>query len=446
MYSQINLSPVTNLWTQSDPEVIKIADINNDGLNDIILGLNRESLTIHSNDYSLLIYYQNSNGTLDAPVKYSFEDNYRDISSIDVGDLNQDGLNDILIGLQSPTNSNKYGIFYQNTNNTLDNIVSFPVDARLRCARIGDINNDGINDMVISLYNKFIIQKQISPGLFTQTVIPRPLPDNEMKIADINNDGKNDIVFLGSGYYKIYGYFQQNGSFASIPDLIIDLDHVHWDMAIDDLNNDGQNDIIVTRYQNSNSKINIFYQNNGQYSTPVSLNAYELPNTVEIADLNGDGKKEIITPHGGWNNLSVFSQNSNNTYGSYQLFPLPYASFYSFDGLSIGDINNDGKKDIVIANYNRGVDILYNTTTLGTKESEVSFVKIYPNPTSDKLFISNNNKYNIYIIHDTSGRLLDKGKIKENYINVEKLEVGSYYLTIYNEVENLKINFPFIKK
>lgn len=443
---QLNYAPYTNLWTYSWPEVIRIADINHDGLNDVILGLNSLNQTYHPNNYSILIFYQNQYGTLNNPVQYSFNDNWKDIISIDIGDLNQDGLDDILIGLESSTLGSKYGIFFQNTDHTFASLVSYPVNERLECARIGDINNDGINDMVISIYNTLIIRNQTSPGVFNQNSISKNFRASEMKISDVNNDGLKDIVILWSNYWRIYTFYQQNGTFSNLPNLETLLGEWYDDMAIDDLNNDGQNDIVLTRPVNYNSKIRIHYLNNGVHSNPISLNAYDLPEPVEIADLNNDGKKDIITAHGGWENLSTYTQNNTGDFSTYQLFPLPYATTYNFDALSVGDINNDGKKDIVTANYNRGVDILYNTSVLSTNESSLPFLRIYPNPTSDKLYIKNNNLFKDYEILDSSGRIILKGHIKNEFINTSNLSNGKYILILYDKSNDSRIAKSFIKK
>ncbi len=443
---QVHLAPYTNLWTGSWPEVIRIADVNHDGLQDVILGLNRLNSVVHPNDFSLLIYYQNANGTLNSPVQYSFGDNTKNIISIDIGDLNQDGLNDILIGLKSPLMGSKYGVFFQNTNHTYANLVSFPVNESIECARIGDINNDGINDILVATYNNLILRYQVSPGNFTQNLISKNFRATELKISDVNNDGKKDIVILWSNYWRFYTFYQQNNGFSATPNLETLLGEWYEDIAIDDLNNDGQNDIVLTKPVNSTAKIRIHFLNSGVHGNPVFLNAYDIPQPVEIADLNNDGRKDIITAHGGWSNLSVYSQDPFGNFSSYQLFSLPYASHYQFDALSVGDINNDGKKDIVVANYNRGVDVLYNTSTLNTDEPSISFLKIYPNPTSDKLYIKDYKTFTKYEIFDLSGRHIMKGVLIENFIDVSDLNIGKYIIILHSDIEKSKISLTFLKK
>ena len=95
---------------------------------------------------------------------------------------------------------------------------------------------------------------------------------------------------------------------------------------------------------------------------PLVVPAYDIPEPIEIADLNCDNRNEIITVHGGWSKISVYEQNTSGAYGTYTKYVIPYASHYKPHGLSIGDYNNDGSKDIAIADYANGLVLLRNTS------------------------------------------------------------------------------------
>jgi len=452
-FSQISFLPFVNKWTESWPEVVKIGDVNNDGLNDVVLGLTRLNSIVHPNDYSILVYLQNTDGTLADPVRYSYEDNYKEIVSIDIGDLNQDGMNDILVGLQSPVSFSKYGIFYQNSNHTLNPLVSTPVTSRLERVRIGDMNNDGINDIIVSIYQSILFLYQNTPGNFQQSIVPKPYLFNQpvtmsiMEIGDMNNDGRNDLIMNAPAFYKMFTYLQTNYQTINNDPVVFNSQGFFEGMGIGDLNNDGKKDVVLSKAVNYESKIRILHQttDNNLYVDNGQIPAYELPGPIKVADLNNDGKNEIITVHGGWENVTVYSQNSSGDYGNYQMFPLPYASSYNEDGISIGDINNDGKKDIVIANYNRGIDILYNISSIQLTTEELQktdIIKIFPNPTVDILYIKGNLTYNTFEIYDNSGRKVQFGNIKNNQINVENLSSGTYILKLKsNKTREYSIHF-----
>src|SRR5437899_6769567 len=59
--------------------------------------------------------------------------------------------------------------------------------------------------------------------------------------------------------------------------------------------------------------------------------------------------------------MGVYLQNSSGTLNPEDLFPIPSADSNPH-GVAIGDINSDGLPDIVIADYNRGLVVLYNTS------------------------------------------------------------------------------------
>ncbi|MDP9292590.1 MAG: putative Ig domain-containing protein [Verrucomicrobiota bacterium] len=58
--------------------------------------------------------------------------------------------------------------------------------------------------------------------------------------------------------------------------------------------------------------------------------------------------------------LRVFLKAAGGGFDSLQTFPLPYATFLNPHGLAIGDVNNDGAADVVLANYNYGLVVLLN--------------------------------------------------------------------------------------
>ena len=69
-------------------------------------------------------------------------------------------------------------------------------------------------------------------------------------------------------------------------------------------------------------------------------------------------------------------------------------------------------------------------------------ISLYPNPTSDFLYISTQRSLinHIYEIFDMTGRLILKNKISEKQIDVSSLKKGNYILKLDSE------NYKFIKK
>jgi hypothetical protein len=95
--AQISFAPRKDIKIGlSYPKVVCVGDINNDGLNDLIVGTGHYIDTL--NDNKIIIYLQDKQGNLLAPIRYPYPLKY-DINSICINDVNNDGLNDIIIGL-----------------------------------------------------------------------------------------------------------------------------------------------------------------------------------------------------------------------------------------------------------------------------------------------------------------------------------------------------------
>jgi len=94
--SQIDFNQPENYTIGTDIGSVTIGDINNDGLNDAVVAT--EFYFNPENDYHIFIFIQNPDGTFDSPVKYSFADISGNNAVVKIADLNDDNLNDIAIG------------------------------------------------------------------------------------------------------------------------------------------------------------------------------------------------------------------------------------------------------------------------------------------------------------------------------------------------------------
>lgn len=357
----IGFQPYVAYPTGSWPEVVAIGDVNADGLNDVVLGTSFYFSPRY--DYKIFVFLQNAQSGLNDPVLYEGGD----IRAIDVGDLNHDSRLDVAIGF-----ADSLGILYQNSQGTLNPMVTYYSGNSVDGLKTGDLNHDGLRDVAVCHWNGNFIRVflQTPGGSFTSTTYAIPSGGyDEIDVGDVTGDNLDDVVFMrGQGYAnENIAVFEQSPSGTLLPPVFYDLGNVNTNgVALGDVNHDGREDVVVTYGGNSpNAHIAVWLQNEGGalQDPPVSYLCYDIPEPVEIADFDLDGLKDVVVANGGWNAVSVYQQNDVGTLNPYQTFPIPYASHYQPQGLTAGDINSDGFPDLAIADYNHGLVVLINAST-----------------------------------------------------------------------------------
>ena len=177
--------------------------------------------------------------------------------------------------------------------------------------------------------------------------------------GDIDGDGKVDVVVANSGGNTISifkntctsGHSFDSSSFATKIDLLVL--NAPLMPTLCDIDNDGKVDIAVGHY---NSNFISIYPGSSSVGSIVFGNRIDIaananPSYVIFADLDGDGKQDMVVSNFGSNNFSVYRNTStvgNISFGSALNINTGSGPAY----LKALDVNRDGKKDIIITNFN----------------------------------------------------------------------------------------------
>jgi len=119
-------------------------------------------------------------------------------------------------------------------------------------------------------------------------------------------------------------------------------------IAVADFNGDGNLDIAVAN-RSSNDVSVLLGKGNGTFNTQVKYSAGTGgpdPISIAAADVNGDGKPDLIVADFGTKSVSVFLNSGTGTFGT----PVIYTVGNSPTAVAVGDLNGDGIADIAVTN------------------------------------------------------------------------------------------------
>jgi hypothetical protein len=375
---------------------VKIADLNGDEIPEIITS------EAGSGSSAYLAIFTTS---FDDDGMISIEDRleinfgtgvYSAPHDIALGDLNGDGLLDVV--------ASEYGditddfdshtcIFIntsQNQSFSFDAPIIISGDGYEGYAQVQDINGDGKLDIITSRTSwhqmgVYLNTTQGNDVSFANKVIIEDYVDPRPAFADLNGNGMIDMVSTANTTDRRDVYIYSNNSSEENIDFNLELiiqsggEHADWPTDYDwsvysptlaDIDGDGRLDIIVAngtcgtcspsgisilRNISTGSELGFEYE----YSDFYQYQSNSLPVGIDISDLNGDGKPDILTND--WmGGISIMVNSS--TEGDIALEEQMELGIGSFPlSISTADLNMDSTPEIVVSNWEvEGLRVIHN--------------------------------------------------------------------------------------
>jgi hypothetical protein len=194
---------------------------------------------------------------------------------------------------------------------------------------------------------------------FTLAGAGSPLQPTHVELADVNDDGTLDLVSCNGGNdISIFVFQADTGTFASQPIVIGQNGSLSSpsSIAVGDADGDGHVDLAASN--SAGNDVSVFQQVGGaSYAiTPADLVLGDAitstnPGGIAVVDLDGDGDLDIVTANEGGNSLSIFEQLSPSIFGSSPAQVLGSATDTPGPrAVAAADLDGDGRMDLVSAN------------------------------------------------------------------------------------------------
>ena len=334
--------------------------------------------------------------------------------SVAVGDVDNDGINDLVVCFRQ---SNLVSIYHGLTScgslsltGSFSSPVTYSTAAGPASVRIADLNNDGLPEIIMAcrkaasieiLRNTNTTAGTISftngaTGINSSTRLGNNSGVEEAIVADIDGDGKPDLIGAVSAAFVapfpggnpdtvvvyrnlLTGVGQPFSTTTSFARNVFPAGNGPHSVSAADFDHDGKPDLVVSNdtsltvcvLQNTSTSGSITFR--PKFDLTIGSGTY--PEQVVTGDLDGDGRADIIFCDASHNQLRVFRNGTTGTSSILTSSSFSNTASLNFTtgttgaaypiGLALGDLNGDGRPDVVVANINENtISVFRNTSTV----------------------------------------------------------------------------------
>ncbi|HEX5154241.1 MAG TPA: VCBS repeat-containing protein [Parafilimonas sp.] len=343
--------------TGQSPAEVKAGDLDNDGDSDLVVAQQN-----FSNGFVVLI--NQGKGLYAAPVKYN---SAKAALNIVIADLNNDGKKDVALTNSGKNFDGKSISVYFNTGKGKFGVpVNYNVGAYPTGISAADLDNDGDNDLAVAnnlADSNHSVSVLINKGNGTFNAAVNFNAGNKalrIESAKINNDNLPDLI-VGNNTQNITILFNGgNNNFSSKQILNViytfPVEDASATVKSADFDNDGDNDIIFSSaytYHSLNEIALFTNKGNGSFNAPKFLQLNAFAGTavdLDTGDFNNDGRTDILAANFSGrtgDGYEVILNQGNNNFSIPDIKPAGQSTYF----VAAADVDNDNKMDVITSDF-----------------------------------------------------------------------------------------------
>ena len=288
-----------------------------------------------------------------APTSFAAVDG---VAGTALADFNGDGRLDLLTG-QSFAGTGELGLMLGDGAGGFAAPTSFPSGGNPYEIIAADFNRDGRRDVIVP-GNGFWFVPATGPGTFGAPIHRAAVGVIALAVSDFDLDGKLDVAAaLHSSTDSVVWLGNGDGTFGG--PSFVSLGHTTEHLAVGDFNRDGRPDLLFA-YRDSAEVSVVLGNGDGTFGAPTAYSASSWPKQVLVDDFNEDGSVDLAVVTDGLSYLDVRLGTGTGIFGP--------ATSVALDGALpikalLTDFNGDANADVVVTHADDKVSVLLGTGT-----------------------------------------------------------------------------------